>query len=1471
MKKLFFSVLLVTALLSTAVLSANAAENVRVQAGKNVQIEAEAMAFPTDGSAHTAVCPVCGTNVTWTPVTGADFTGASLSLAKGGHYYLAESISKDDVNITVAASLSHISCLHLNGKSLTNTNGVVFTGTAGNLNVMGKGEVTGNGNKGEDRGATIEISAGGTKGNISLYGGNYRKMVSDDTENVISIRNNGGIINMYAGATLYTGTKGRAVYIQSDMDYANATFNMYGGTIHAENSTERTIDAEAVADNRTSVLSINIYDGEILGGPSSGNVMVRKNVVLNMYGGTIKDGCTSTGGNIYISTGGTMNMYGGTVCGSRDENGNATGGKATSGGNIYLYYGATLNMYGGTVKDGTATGEGGNIYATGSAPDGYANILLQDATVSGGMATGSGGNISVLRGNITIDGDTSILNGTSDGRGGNIRLYQGNLYMRDGLLTGGTSNYKNAYHEVWLGASEALKTKMYMLGGVIDSKDNVLGAAIVVGSDCSLFFAGDATIVNHSTSNDSVYTDSGVIYICDGWSGAADARIVNYKEAGGKFPAANGKIVTLAENLTFTDGGSFTGDLTHHGLAVCQSGNGLAVASAVAVDESGKKTAITDLLASGGHVQLHATTTIEDLGGKELWVDLNGYKLTVGGSGKLHAYDTANDTYKAEKCGTITNNGTVEITADVVAPNGNRYIAITNGNKTTMHRLNIRVTSVALRPTAAGIYYKSTYECDETLAAQVEKYGVVLSVHNMPGADFASEEEREDVNCYTVSGEAFKSGVVATSGSVFGIFKPERTAEVNQQYGLVDIYANPYIQLKNQKIYMGDTKNAGKTVNSADFDGVALSLKSVMEVMDTIYYRYDRTVREKMDTFLTSWQDSGINWRFANIAQSKGVDNSNLAFAEGTGAMCPVCQKTVTWKPVTQAVYGAAAIGAVANGDHYYLAEDIVYTGEEAQFIRAPGFGQPACLHLNGHNLTAANNRVIMGYSGVLNVLGNGTVCGNNADENRGATVQINTSAAKGVVNLYGGTYIKPVGNKTASVIAVWNNGGRINLYEDVTVIGDGTNYAIYSGEATLTNTGLGIYGAKVVGGSVSVAVPDSDAGNSSTLEIGGNALLEDVIVRSMYVKVTLSGAPVIQRLATVVKQHMTLQDLGEGTDITVSTRGVFTAVNEKIAQYASWFHPWVATDKLTVTDDNTLRYDINYEQYMTPYVRDVSAEAIADGKIHYYFMAGEGMIMSPTTSGELDKWGDSYLIVFPDGKTMFVDSGYEVQQPVLVGCLKRMGVKKLDYILVTHPHNDHVNGVFGNNAAFLDEIPVDKVYHSGINHNGTGANATVVEKVCTARGIPCEILEQGDELDFGDVHMQVLWPLQGTSEKTISSGKINDNSMVFRLDYGEHSALFTADLYEAGEGNLIKSVGTDILNTDFMKVPHHGWNTSSSEAFVNAVSPELAVAMGRVEMPDKHRKRYNAVGATLLFDLYNGYIHVEAGTDGTMTYETSR
>lgn len=1457
MKKVSLILLTLALMIGAVTLSVSAADGARVDAGKQVKAAADAMVFPTDGATCEEVCPVCGTYVTWSPLYTADVS-SGISLANNGHYYLAEDIEAAGVNITVRASLSHYSCLHLNNKKLINTSSNVLTGTSGNLNIMGQGIVKG-GRTGENRGATVEISAGGSYGNISLYGGTYGKVTPSDTANVIAIRNNGGIINMYEGARVETGTKGSAVYIQSEMAYVNATFNMYGGTVDATNATERAIDTEEVSDRSAGKLTFNMYGGTIQGGTGAGNVLLRKNTTMNLYGGTIRGGKASSGGSIYLYSFATMNMYGGTV----------TGGTSTGkGGNIFMDYGANLNMYGGTVSDGTAGGEGGNIQASGDGTKGLCNLYFRDATVSGGNATDAGGNISALRSNLTIEGDTKILNGTSAVRAGNLRVYQSMMIMRDGLIAGGTSNYSGAKpHDVWVSASSTRKGHFYMLGGTIDSKDNATGSAITMGGSSYLYLANDATIVDHASGNDDVYV-TGKAYICDGWSGVAGVRIGGYLTSGKTISSTYGEVVTLQDDLTVTAGGSFTGKLMQGGCGVDQN---LKLGGFLLVDQKGLKTYTNAPLADFrtgeyAYVQLYGDAKLEDLSGETLWVDLNGYDLTAD-NGMVYAFDSANDGYDATKCGTVS--GTAELVQDVAAPNGNRYLAVTENGATTMHRLSMQVTSVSLRTSEAGVYYKASYRCDQVLASKVTGYGVVLSLNNMPGADFATETG--DINRYTVGGDPFTGDLETTSGSVFGILKDSRSAANNSKYGQMKIYANPYITLGEQT-FVGDNENAGKTADAADFDGTALSLRDTMESVDDLYFRYAAADRDTMNRFYADWQEKGMTWKLVNINGQQTFDNSDLRFEEGTNdAYCPVCEKTVTWTPVTQAAHGTAGLGAPnVTGTHYYLTEDILYTGTADYFYRASGSGRSNCFHLNGHDLTATGCRVFMGYAGVLNIMGNGTVCGNNQEENKGATIHINTSGKNGRVNLYGGTYTKLASNRDAAVLAV-GGGGGIQLFEDATVKEPALGCSVYVGNGSSTDVHLGIHGAKIEG-EVRQIAPKTSAVNTS-LSISGRAEIDEVNIGSMYVKTTISGAPKIGRLAGVFGSTWTLKDLTPDTEITVSIRGPFTAASENMAEYANYFRPYISTDTLTVTEDNKLSYNINYELYMTPYVRDVCAEAIADGKIHYYFMAGEGMIMSPTTTGELDKWGDSCLIVFPNGETMLVDTGYAVQQPVIIGNLKRMGIgseeNPLDYLLITHPHSDHI-GAFSGSSAFLDEIKVGQVYHNRLVATGD-VETYWIENACAARNLPVQNLERGDVLSFGDVKMEVLWPVAGTSETTIKLGEINDQSMVFRLDYGEHSSLFTGDLYEKGEGDLMAIEEPEKMDVDFLKIPHHGWNTSSLADFVNAITPELAVATGRVEMVNKIYQRYVAVGAQVLMDLAHGYIHVSAGSDGTMDYETSR
>ena len=268
--------------------------------------------------------------------------------------------------------------------------------------------------------------------------------------------------------------------------------------------------------------------------------------------------------------------------------------------------------------------------------------------------------------------------------------------------------------------------------------------------------------------------------------------------------------MTLKDDLSYTAGGSYTGKLRQGAMAICYTGSSLKISDLAMVRSDGTRTPTTDPIADWeagnySYLQLYGHKAITVPEGIALWVDLHGYRLTVSGGGTVHAFDSANDTYKT--CGSLTVSGSVTVSQDVTAPNGNRYIALTEDNVTTLHRLAMEVTAVTLRTNAAGVYYKAAYHCDDALAAKVSSYGVALSVFNMPGGDFATETG--DINRYTVGSEAFKSGLVTTSGSVFGILEEGRPAANNSQRGQIKIYANPYIALGEQ-VLMVITKTSEK-------------------------------------------------------------------------------------------------------------------------------------------------------------------------------------------------------------------------------------------------------------------------------------------------------------------------------------------------------------------------------------------------------------------------------------------------------------------------------------------------------------------------------------------------------------------------------------------------------------------------------------------------------------------------------------
>ncbi len=291
---------------------------------------------------------------------------------------------------------------------------------------------------------------------------------------------------------------------------------------------------------------------------------------------------------------------------------------------------------------------------------------------------------------------------------------------------------------------------------------------------------------------------------------------------------------------------------------------------------------------------------------------------------------------------------------------------------------------------------------------------------------------------------------------------------------------------------------------------------------------------------------------------------------------------------------------------------------------------------------------------------------------------------------------------------------------------------------------------------------------------------------------------------------------------------------------------------------------DSPYAPYDIPWEKDAIAEAVEAKEMHYYFMSSEGYNVE---SDEGYKWGDSCLIIFPNGQTMLIDSGVSNFAPLLMRSLERLGIEKLDYAVMSHPHSDHASG-FVASTGVLYNMEVGQLYYGG-TFTSSWSNPNMVIEACEANNVPCDILEKGTVMNFGDVTMEVLWPLPEAVGQTFNkTPDVNNNSLVLRFDYGEHSSLFTGDLYMKGELAIIDE-HAEKLDVDLLKVPHHGNQTSSSDAFVNAVSPDLAVATGYDALLSQVYRRYANHG-TILSDELDGYIHAWSGADGALEHETA-
>ncbi|MCM8774464.1 MAG: MBL fold metallo-hydrolase [Candidatus Omnitrophica bacterium] len=194
---------------------------------------------------------------------------------------------------------------------------------------------------------------------------------------------------------------------------------------------------------------------------------------------------------------------------------------------------------------------------------------------------------------------------------------------------------------------------------------------------------------------------------------------------------------------------------------------------------------------------------------------------------------------------------------------------------------------------------------------------------------------------------------------------------------------------------------------------------------------------------------------------------------------------------------------------------------------------------------------------------------------------------------------------------------------------------------------------------------------------------------------------------------------------------------------------------------------------------------------------------------------GDAIFIQSPNGKTLLVDAGNLITGFRVGEYLRRNNVQRLDYLVFTHPHFDHIGGAF----FVMQMMEVREVLDNGENLSSLVNSVDMYRwyNKLVRSNENYRVLKAGDTIILDEIRLNVLWP-----PNPFVSLDFNVNSLVIMLEYGEFCCLLTGDLTEVGE-NVLLNQGAD-LKADVLKVSHHGAGDANSEGFLLAVSPEIAI-----------------------------------------------
>ena len=190
---------------------------------------------------------------------------------------------------------------------------------------------------------------------------------------------------------------------------------------------------------------------------------------------------------------------------------------------------------------------------------------------------------------------------------------------------------------------------------------------------------------------------------------------------------------------------------------------------------------------------------------------------------------------------------------------------------------------------------------------------------------------------------------------------------------------------------------------------------------------------------------------------------------------------------------------------------------------------------------------------------------------------------------------------------------------------------------------------------------------------------------------------------------------------------------------------------------------------------------------------------------------GDCLLFTSSMGETMLIDAGPAAAKDDVLYFLQQRNITKLDYVVATHPHEDHI----GSMAALIRTFPIGTFFLPDITHT----TATFRAMIQALEDAECDVVaaKAGEDIAWQTGTMRFISPQPGFSETDL-----NNASAVLHIQFGDTSFLLTGDAEDLSEQAMLAAYSD--IRAQVLKVGHHGSSTSSTSAFLDAVQPKIAL-----------------------------------------------